>query len=175
MRQLASLADTRSLRGSWLQCAAPLGGARIFFCTIVCGALNDRHVEKRAHRAAAFSCWRPIARCHTHLCLRTLPVMAETAAVSDADVQRVLAYIERTWPTLTRSHKNLREAVEDNKVTASQNGAFPLFVSNKEDKEKVHRDCAHWGSLSDLTILHNVCTGPCNYPQVPLIAAGEWH
>lgn len=59
----------------------------------------------------------------------TAPAAGKVA--SDADVAAILAYIDRSWVTLRRTHAQLPVAAVDPKMPARS--AWPVYVSAKED------------------------------------------
>jgi len=66
-------------------------------------------------------------------------VVAQSPAAPDlrfppaADLERLEAYIEKTWDTLTRSLKDLPAAVPDSKVPLPPGAPHPLYVAASED------------------------------------------
>jgi alpha,alpha-trehalase len=51
--------------------------------------------------------------------------------------QPILTYIKQTWGTLTRSNKNLAQAVIDPKFRPEADGRWPLYISRSEDAQLV--------------------------------------
>jgi alpha,alpha-trehalase len=55
-------------------------------------------------------------------------------------VQAVRAYIKDGWTTLTRSTANLPEAARDPKLRLAPGQPFPVYLSAREDRERVARE-----------------------------------
>lgn len=64
---------------------------------------------------------------------------AEPAQPAAASIDKVLEYIERSWQTLTRSHRDLLAAARDPKLGEPAGGRWPVYVSAREDRAAVER------------------------------------
>ncbi|MGP1382561.1 MAG: trehalase family glycosidase [Thainema sp.] len=53
------------------------------------------------------------------------------------DIEAVRDYIKRTWKTLTRSTEHILAAAKDSKVDHERNTRWPVYISIKEDIERV--------------------------------------
>jgi alpha,alpha-trehalase len=54
-------------------------------------------------------------------------------------IQAVRTYIKRTWATLRRGHDHILTAAKDSKVEHVAGQSWPVYISQKEDPERIER------------------------------------
>ena len=59
--------------------------------------------------------------------------------ISPNSLNATLNYIDNTWSVLTRSHKHILAAVQDEKAQHTPGTKWPLYISQKESKENVEK------------------------------------
>jgi nitrate reductase cytochrome c-type subunit len=77
----------------------------------------------------------------------------EAPPIAPSSLNNTLQYITNTWSVLTRTHKNLLSAVQDEKAQHKPGNPWPLYISKKgknlyvpttnttlENKEKIEND-----------------------------------
>jgi alpha,alpha-trehalase len=75
---------------------------------------------------------------------------AAGAPLLAGDLSPIRGYIKRSWTTLTRSHGDLLAAARDPKLPRPAGQAWPVYLSVREDREKIKRLLAQALPPSDL-------------------------
>ena len=90
-----------------------------------------------------------VPRSHSTAAIRTLATLllvlvtldAQQAALpSSAQLAEVGKYIKTSWTTLTRSNRDLPTAAKDPKLPREPGSPWPVYVSMKEDRDRVARE-----------------------------------
>ncbi len=77
------------------------------------------------------------------------PPPAAEPSLSPDRIAAVRDYIKRTWTTLTRSHQDLLQAAPDPKVERGEGEPWLLYVSQKEDLDKIRQELTSVLSAED--------------------------